>query len=117
MKRFNFFLLSFMTMPCLFAQTKLTDTQKADALIRQMTLEEKVGQMTQVTYGVIQKKGNDDGVLDDAALKNAVIDHKVGSILNTGGHALAVDAWQRVITSIQDEAKKTRLKIPVIYGL
>ncbi len=51
------------------------------------------------------------------ALKHAVVDYKVGSILNTTAHALSVEKWREIQTAIQDEAKKTRLKIPVIYGL
>jgi len=96
-----------------------TDQQKAEALIKKMTLEEKVGQMTQVTLAVIAKDGwgNQDGTLDPVALKKAVTDYKVGSVLNTTAHALSVDKWREVITQIQDEAKNTNLKIPVIYGL
>jgi len=50
-------------------------------------------------------------------LKKAIIDYKVGSVLNTTAHALSVDTWREMMTQIQDEAKKTKLKIPVIYGL
>jgi len=98
-----------------FAQIKLTDQQKADALLKQMTLDEKIGQMTQVTLGVVCTQ--QDGVLDTAALRKAIQQYKVGSILNVTGHALTVDQWHVVINQIQDEAKKTRLRIPVIYGL
>src|SRR5580698_266584 len=98
-----------------FSQNKLTDQQKADALLKQMTLDEKIGQMTQVTLGVVCTQ--QDGVLDTAALRKAIQNYKVGSILNVTGHALTVDQWHTVITQIQDEAKKTRLHIPVIYGL
>ncbi|MEI9807589.1 MAG: hypothetical protein WDO16_06720 [Bacteroidota bacterium] len=58
--------------------TAQTDQQKAEALVKKMTLEEKVGQMTQVTFAVIAKGGwgNQDGAVDPAALKKAVIDHK-----------------------------------------
>ena len=96
-----------------------TDQQKAEALVKKMTLEEKVGQMTQVTLAVIAKGGwaNQDGSLDPAALKKAVVDYKVGSILNATAHALPVDTWHTVITQIQDEVKNTKLKIPVVYGL
>jgi beta-glucosidase len=97
-----------------FAQSA-GDLQKADALLRQMTLDEKIGQMTQVTLGVVSTA--EDGVLNPAALAKAVMDYKVGSILNVTNHALTVDQWHTVITLIQDQAKKTRLKIPVIYGL
>jgi len=91
------------------------DQQKAAALLLRMTLDEKIGQMTQVTLGVVSKP--EDGVLDPAALTRAVGNYKVGSILNVTNHALTVDQWHAVIRQIQDEAKKTRLKIPVIYGL
>ena len=96
-----------------------TDQQKANSLIKKMTIEEKVGQMTQVTLAVIAKGGwgNEDGNIDPVALKKAVIDYKVGSVLNTTAHALSVDTWWKVITQIQDETKNTHLKIPVVYGL
>ena len=96
-----------------------TDQQKAEALLKKMTLEEKVGQMTQVTLAVVAKGGwgNQDGVLDPALLKKAVVDYKVGSILNTTAHAFSVDTWNAIITQIQDETKNTKSKIPVIYGL
>jgi len=96
-----------------------TDQQKAEALLKKMTLEEKVGQMTQVTIAVIAKGGwgDRDGNIDPVALKKAVIDHHIGSVLNVNAHGFTVDKWQSIITQIQDEAKNTRLKIPVIYGL
>ena len=102
-----------------FAQKPAAYPQKVEAMLKQMTLDEKIGQMTQVTMGVVAKGGggNEDGALDPAALKKAVIDYKVGSILNTTAHALPVETWQQVQSQIQDEAKKTRLRIPVIYGL
>ncbi len=101
------------------AQNVKSDIQKVDALLKQMTLEEKVGQMTQVTLAVIAKGGwaNTDGTIDAALLKKAVIDYKVGSILNNTSHALSVETWRNIITQIQDETKNTKLKIPVIYGL
>ena len=55
-----------------------------------MTLEEKVGQMTQVTFAVIAKGGwgDTEGNIDPAALKKAMSEHHVGSILNVNAHAL-----------------------------
>ena len=96
-----------------------TDRQKAEALVKKMTLEEKVGQMTQVTFAVIGKGGwgDTEGNIDPEALKKAVMDRHVGSILNVNAHGHSVDKWHSIITQIQDEAKKTRLKIPILYGL
>jgi beta-glucosidase len=59
----------------------------------------------------------EDGVLNPAALTKAIQDYKVGSILNVTNHALTVDQWRHIQTQIQDEARKSRLKIPIIYGL
>lgn len=104
---------------CLAVAAQTPKNDKVAALVSKMTLEEKVGQMTQVTFAVIAQGGwgNADGTIDPAALKNAVINHKVGSILNTTAHALSAEKWREVMTQIQDETKNTRLKIPVIYGL
>jgi len=114
----------FAALPLFFILTNLDAqtpdiSRKVDKLISEMTLDEKIGQMTQVTLGVIAKGGggNEDGSLDPAALKKAVLDYKVGSVLNTTAHALSVEKWRAIQTEIQDEAKKSRLKIPVIYGL
>ncbi len=101
-----------------YSQTT-TEKAKALSLLKKMTLEEKVGQMTQVTLAVIAKGGgaNQDGALDPAALKDAIQKYHVGSILNTTAHALSVETWNRILTEMQDEAGKSRLKIPILYGL
>jgi beta-glucosidase len=116
MRKIFFLLLIFICRSQINAQI---DQQKAEALLKKMTLEEKVGQMTQVTHAVVAKGGwgNQDGSLDPVALKKAVTDYKVGSILNTTAHAVSAEKWREIITQIQDEVKNTRLKIPVIYGL
>jgi len=118
MKRLLFLIISAGICINLHAQIKKavnpTD-KKINDLLAKMTLEEKVGQMTQVTLGVVGTKV--DGELDAVALKKAVTDYKVGSILNVTNHALTVVQWHKLLTEIADEASKTRLKIPVIYGL
>lgn len=114
MKRCSFVLGLLLTALIAGAQTP-ADRQKAEALLHQMTLDEKIGQMTQVTLGVVCTP--QDGVLDPAALKKTIQDYKVGSILNVTNHALTVEQWRKVQTEIQDEAKRSRLQIPVIYGL
>ena len=108
-------LLPALTLSLFVAAQSAADRQKAETLLRQMTLDEKIGQMTQVTLGVVGAP--EDGVLNPAALTKAIRDYKVGSILNVTNHALTVDQWRHIQTEIQDEARKTRLKIPVIYGL
>lgn len=52
-------------------------------LLDSMTLEEKCGQMTQVTFDVIQNASNDPkNPIDERKLIVAVRDKGVGSILN-----------------------------------
>ena len=114
MKKYTLAFSLFLLSATGFAQPSI-DRQKAEVLLKQMTLDEKIGQMTQVTLGVVAAP--EDGVLNPAALAKAILDYKVGSILNVTNHALTVEQWHTVLTQIQDEAKKTRLKIPVIYGL
>jgi beta-glucosidase len=117
-KYFALFIPAILSLAAITQHNK-TDVQKVDELLKQMTLEEKVGQMTQVTMAVFAKGGwaNQDGALDPVLLKKAIVDYKIGSVLNTTAHALSAETWRKVITQIQDETKNTRLKIPVIYGL
>ncbi|HEX3253381.1 MAG TPA: glycoside hydrolase family 3 N-terminal domain-containing protein [Pyrinomonadaceae bacterium] len=93
-------------------------TQKIDDLLKRMTLEEKVGQMTQLAIAMVVS-GNDQNVkIDQAKLDKAIVKYGVGSILNVSDQALTVDKWHEIIGQIQETAtKKTRLGIPMIYGI
>jgi len=86
------------------------------ALLSKLTLEEKVGQMTQVTSDLYLKDDSTDE-LDLEKLAIAVIDKKVGSILNVKVYAYPLEKWEEVITAIQDNVLKTKNKIPVLYGI
>ncbi|MEP0859904.1 MAG: glycoside hydrolase family 3 C-terminal domain-containing protein [Ignavibacterium sp.] len=105
----------------IISQKKISDIDKrVKDLLSKMTLEEKVGQMTQVTLQVVSKKqGTKDQhhELDDAKLEEAILKYHVGSILNVYDVAHEPEYWHEVITKIQNIAQKTRLKIPVIYGI
>ena len=90
-------------------------------LLQKMTIEEKVGQMTEVTIDVVSK-GPDGRTepheLDEAKLQEALLKYHIGSIINVGPSAYTLDHWRDVITKIQDVAiGKTRMKIPVLYGI
>jgi beta-glucosidase len=93
-------------------------SQKIEALLKRMTLEEKVGQMTQLAISMIASGSDQNIKVDPAKLEKAVVKYGVGSILNVSDQALTVDHWHEVIRQIQEAAtKKTRLGIPVIYGI
>ncbi|MDX6531135.1 MAG: beta-glucosidase [Blastocatellia bacterium] len=94
------------------------NSQKIDALLKRMTLEEKVGQMTQLAIGMISNGRDQTIQIDPAKLDKAMVHYGVGSILNVSEQALTVDKWHEIINQIQDSAtKKTRLGIPMIYGI
>jgi len=92
-------------------------TQRIEALLKQMTLEEKVGQMTQLTLEMIASGKDQEIQIDPAKLEKAVVRYGVGSILNCFDQALTIDKWHVIIRQIQEAANKTRLKIPVLYGI
>jgi len=92
-------------------------SREVESLLSQMTLEEKVGQMTQLEIGLVTTGQGDDIRVDPAKLEKAVVKYGAGSILNVKDHALTVDKWREIIRGIQEASKKTRLKIPVIYGI
>ena len=99
-------------------------TSRVDQLLTQMTLEEKVGQMAQITLDVITK-GENQYVSDEPLslnmelVRTALLEYKVGSILNTANNrARTPEKWQEVIGQLQEVAlKETRLGIPIVYGI
>lgn len=109
--------LSFLPVGEIKAQQKTNPVieKKVDALLKQMSLEEKVGQMAQVSIESLGNTNNNVFTFSDK-MKDAVVTYKIGSILNTPGLQTAAD-WNRIITGIQEAARQTKLKIPVLYGL
>ena len=79
---------------------------KIDQLLEQMTLEEKIGQMTQVRH------------FDD--IKTGDVRKKfIGSVIHTNGPVPGEKAqdWQNKFRSLQEEALSTRLGIPLLLGV
>ncbi|MBC8216285.1 MAG: glycoside hydrolase family 3 C-terminal domain-containing protein, partial [Candidatus Marinimicrobia bacterium] len=75
-------------------------------IIQKMTLDEKIGQMTQVDRQFIQTSD--------------ISEYFIGSLLSGGGSTPKVNepkAWADMVDEYQKEALKTRLKIPIIYGI
>lgn len=81
--------------------------ERVDDLLSRMTLEEKIGQMTQAER---QALGGDDNITA----------FFLGSILSGGGSAPSPNtpsAWADMYDRFQTAALSTRLKIPIIYGI
>ena len=94
------------------------DDARVAELLAKMSIEEKAGQMTQVTLAVLFDKNVKDGIrIDPDKLKEAIHTYHVGSILNTGSRSLTVAEWHEVIRTIQDEALRADVPIPVLYGI
>ncbi len=86
---------------------------KVESVLKKMTLEEKVGQMIQLTAGAFCT----DDLVDTAKVRHLVKEYKIGSFLNTFGptsRPRAVTAEQ--IKKIQDITME-ELGIPMVYGL
>jgi beta-glucosidase len=79
---------------------------RVSEVLAQMTLDEKVGQMTQAERGALS--AGDIGT------------YLVGSVLSGGGSGPAVNdvgAWADMVDGFQSQALKTRMKIPILYGI
>ena len=90
---------------------------RAAALLAQMTLEEKVGQMTQVTLEVIADKSERPYLVDHEALRRAVDEFHVGSVLNVVDEAYTVVEWRAITGAIDSLSRASRLGIPILYGI
>ena len=86
--------------------------KKVDALIAKMTLEEKVGQMTEVTLDVVTKSNASPHQLDADKLKDAIMKYHVGSILNVSGPAYDRNHWHDVISTIPAGRRRRQAKDP-----
>lgn len=98
---------------------------RIDSVLQRMTLEEKVGQMTQITLGVVTDGQTEEAgdapprpTLDPESLREAIVEHHVGSLLNVADNALSPEQWRDLIGQIQNVAtEETRLGIPILYGI
>ncbi|MEV5242030.1 glycoside hydrolase family 3 N-terminal domain-containing protein [Streptomyces cinnamoneus] len=91
-------------------------------LLRRMTLDEKIGQMTQIA--VVRLQGDcreSGGELGEACLRTVLRDHAVGSVLSGGGMGPPRNTpadWARMVNAVQKYAMEhSRLHIPVLYGI
>jgi beta-glucosidase len=102
---------------------RMSIEKEATMLLKKMTLEEKIGQMCQLSLNAIGKGADvftsyEPFMIDNERIKKAVVDYKIGSVLNTSNNrALSKEHWFEIISRIQEESAKTRLKIPILFGI
>ena len=96
--------------------------EKVDSVMQKMTLTDKVGEMTQLSIDMISE-GEPYNLaephrLSEEKLREVLVENRVGSILNVGGHAYTVEHWREIIRQIQEVAMNEKpTGIPVIYGI
>jgi beta-glucosidase len=81
---------------------------RVEDLLGRMTLEEKIGQMTQAERGAV------------AGNPALIAQLRLGSVLSGGGSTPANNtpaAWVTMVNEFQEQALSTRLGIPLIYGI
>jgi beta-glucosidase len=91
-----------------FQKKEQTVDQQVQSLLKKMTLDEKIGQMTQIDYEAVKNTPAD------------IIKYSIGSIL-WGGNSEIVDVspkgWADCYDSLQRLSEKTRLKVPILFGI
>jgi len=95
----------------ILSQTYLDPTksinERAEDLLARMTLDEKIGQMTQAGRSFLNSN-------------NDISKYFLGSLLSGGGSAPSnnsASGWAQMYDEYQSIALTTRLKIPMIYGI
>ncbi len=92
--------------------------QRVEEVLAKMTLEEKIGQMTQLVTDIVVTEDPEKGfVINEAMIDSVIGKYKVGSILNTPGTiAQTPEKFQELFTAIQAKSMET-MGIPCIFGL
>ena len=92
--------------------------KKVQETLSKMTLEEKIGQMTQIQLDILGENGPDGKFrLVKEKVDTVIGIYKVGSILNAPySYCLDAESWNVIIQQIQ-EASMKYIGIPCIYGL
>lgn len=92
---------------CSIQLAAAANDEKVEALLKQMTLAEKIGQMTQVDTEALKDKSH-------------IQKYALGSVLSGGGSdpkENTPQGWLALAQECQSWAGKTRLKIPLLYGV
>ncbi|MEB8343725.1 glycoside hydrolase family 3 protein [Streptomyces endophyticus] len=90
-----------------YLDTKAPIKKRVADLVSRMSLEEKVGQMTQAERAALKSPGD-------------IASHNLGSLLSGGGSVPTPntpEGWAKMIDGYQLRAQATRFQIPLIYGV
>ncbi|MBY0538302.1 glycoside hydrolase family 3 protein [Patescibacteria group bacterium] len=90
-----------------YLDTTLSVDERIEDLLAQMTMAEKIGQMALVEKNSLSDVGD-------------IATYGLGAVLSGAGakpEDNTVEGWSEMIAGFQTEAKKSRLQIPLLYGV
>lgn len=101
----------------LYKNSDASTEERVEDLLSRMTLEEKIGQMTQLNITLINESGVQKNVeLNANKARRYLQEYHIGSFLN--GEAVPAPQWYEYLYGLQKIAvEETRLGIPIIYGI
>ncbi|CAF0959362.1 unnamed protein product [Brachionus calyciflorus] len=92
-----------------------------DKLLQSMSNEQKCGQMTQITFELVQndkQENYDENPVNFTKAEYAIKEKNIGSILNAPFYvAQKASTWQKVLQSLQNVSLSSDSKIPILFGL
>ena len=96
--------------------------QKISTLMEKMSLEEKVGQTCQITLDAIFKtdptgKTIEPLSVDPIKLNEAIVNYKIGSILNVSSHTLTLVEWKQTLEKVNLPFLAKKTNVPILYGI
>ncbi len=102
-------------------------SENVEQILAGMTLDDKVGEMTQITLDMlcVGELSEDERIyvvldephrLDDDKLHAAFEERRVGSVLNCGGHAYPTSQWRELVAGIQASSVEAK-GVPTLYGV
>lgn len=93
-----------------------------DSLLSEMTLEEKAGQMTNISLVALAKGDfwafRDTIEFDPEKMATLLIEKHVGSVQNKGSYPVSIEEWRKLLSILHKyNEENSRLNIPIIYGV
>ena len=97
--------------------TKNNIDSKIEEIISKLSLEQKVGQMTNLTLSTIAiEDENRVLILDSSKMNEVFLKNHIGSIQNVNSGAYNIEQWRTLIQQLQNYTlNKTDHKIPFLY--
>ncbi len=112
-----FILLCLFSGSCRIDKTETGDEtdKRIEILLARMTLDEKIGQMTQMCLSSITLNGDKNLDMNPDLFRKAILEQDVGSLISATGPA---EKWITFVTELQRVAmEESRLKIPLLIGI